>query len=344
MNLLPTSTRSSVSIPKYCQSDSASAGYPSPAMDKQHRRTSLAYDTCSMATDLATDRSSPRSDTFIAPQWNPPSDLHPALTSASLATVGNTEYDAFSSYGGSLAANYSDDSLLNRSQPSASTALPIPRSPVTSLSRLSLQHSILSESPSPRLMPQQYSQNVIDSQYTSPSLAHTTYAADIISATCLPHSGPPSAPHSVSGYTSDCNLAPWPRADRYTSDVEQYTTSGMSSPGFDSVSRQDRNPSHSDDGQKRPPRKLTTREEANFRCDVKGCGKFFSRSYNFKAHMETHREKREYPFPCQVGDCTKKFVRKTDLQRHHQSVHMKERNHGCEYCGRMFARRDTLKR
>ncbi|KAF3765925.1 hypothetical protein M406DRAFT_356135 [Cryphonectria parasitica EP155] len=60
--------------------------------------------------------------------------------------------------------------------------------------------------------------------------------------------------------------------------------------------------------------------------------------------METHRETREYPFPCQVGDCNKRFVRKTDLQRHHQSVHMKERKHGCEYCGRMFARRDTLNR
>lgn len=91
-------------------------------------------------------------------------------------------------------------------------------------------------------------------------------------------------------------------------------------------------------------RRMTTREEANFQCEVKGCGKLFSRSYNYKAHMETHDEKREYPFPCQVENCDKKFVRKTDLQRHHQSVHAKEKNHGCDYCGRLFSRKDTLRR
>jgi hypothetical protein len=95
---------------------------------------------------------------------------------------------------------------------------------------------------------------------------------------------------------------------------------------------------------RRPARKHTTKEEANFQCMVKGCGKFFSRSYNFKSHMETHDERREYPFPCQEPNCTKKFVRKTDLQRHHQSVHTKERNHKCDFCGRLFARKDTQRR
>lgn len=95
---------------------------------------------------------------------------------------------------------------------------------------------------------------------------------------------------------------------------------------------------------KRHIRKHTTQEEANFQCKVKGCGKYFSRSYNFKSHMETHDDKRPYPFPCEEPNCTKKFVRKTDLQRHHQSVHTKERNHKCDYCGRLFARKDTLRR
>ncbi|KAI9744960.1 MAG: hypothetical protein M1818_001887 [Claussenomyces sp. TS43310] len=95
---------------------------------------------------------------------------------------------------------------------------------------------------------------------------------------------------------------------------------------------------------KRTTRKMTTREDANFQCRVRGCGKLFSRSYNFKAHMETHDSGRVYPFPCPVVDCGKKFVRKTDLQRHHQSVHMKERNFQCEYCCRFFARKDTLRR
>lgn len=95
---------------------------------------------------------------------------------------------------------------------------------------------------------------------------------------------------------------------------------------------------------RRPLRKHTTKEDANFQCQIKGCGKFFSRSYNFKSHMETHDEKREYPFPCELDGCSKRFVRKTDLQRHHASVHTKERNFKCDYCGRLFARKDTLRR
>ena len=94
----------------------------------------------------------------------------------------------------------------------------------------------------------------------------------------------------------------------------------------------------------RMPRKMTTREDANYQCKVKGCGKLFSRSYNFKAHMETHDASRSYPFPCPLSECNKKFVRKTDLQRHHQSVHMKERNFQCNFCSRYFARKDTLRR
>jgi uncharacterized Zn-finger protein len=94
----------------------------------------------------------------------------------------------------------------------------------------------------------------------------------------------------------------------------------------------------------RTPRKMTTRDEANYQCKAKGCGKLFSRSYNFKAHMETHDSSRVYPFPCPLPDCNKKFVRKTDLQRHHQSVHMKERNFRCDFCSRYFARKDTLRR
>ena len=94
----------------------------------------------------------------------------------------------------------------------------------------------------------------------------------------------------------------------------------------------------------RQPRRLTTKEEANFQCTVKGCGKLFGRSYNYKAHMETHDAGREYPFPCTQPDCEKKFVRKTDLQRHNQSVHMKQRNFRCDYCSRLFARKDTLRR
>ena len=93
-------------------------------------------------------------------------------------------------------------------------------------------------------------------------------------------------------------------------------------------------------------RQRTTPEEATHECRV--CGKLFKRSYNWKSHMETHNPERKYPHPCtaMVGNqpCTKKFQRKTDLDRHNDSVHLKARNHRCGLCGNRFARRDTLRR
>ena len=69
-------------------------------------------------------------------------------------------------------------------------------------------------------------------------------------------------------------------------------------------------------------RKPTTSEEATHECEV--CGKFFKRSYNYKSHMETHNPQRKYPHPCtaMMGNtrCVKKFQRKTDLDRHYESV------------------------
>ncbi|KAI9809947.1 MAG: hypothetical protein M1825_000380 [Sarcosagium campestre] len=92
----------------------------------------------------------------------------------------------------------------------------------------------------------------------------------------------------------------------------------------------------------RKRRQLTTPADANHECHK--CGKLFGRSYNYKAHMETHDPTRIYAYPCTEDGCSKKFVRKTDLTRHHQSVHMKQRNYQCELCGNMFARKDTLRR
>ncbi|KAK3174307.1 hypothetical protein OEA41_001551 [Lepraria neglecta] len=93
-------------------------------------------------------------------------------------------------------------------------------------------------------------------------------------------------------------------------------------------------------------RQRTTPEEATHDCRV--CGKLFKRSYNWKSHLETHNPERKYPHPCtaMAGNtpCTKKFQRKTDLDRHYDSVHLKARNHRCNLCGHRFARRDTLRR
>ncbi|KAG8527518.1 uncharacterized protein KY384_007670 [Bacidia gigantensis] len=93
-------------------------------------------------------------------------------------------------------------------------------------------------------------------------------------------------------------------------------------------------------------RQRTTPEEATHECRV--CGKLFKRSYNWKSHMETHNPDRKYPHPCTADvngqRCSKKFQRKTDLDRHYDSVHLKAKNHCCNLCGNRFARRDTLRR
>ena len=74
-----------------------------------------------------------------------------------------------------------------------------------------------------------------------------------------------------------------------------------------------------------PPKKKrqkTTADEATHECGI--CSKLFKRSYNYKSHMETHNPDRKYHHPCtaKIGDtpCTKRFQRKTDLDRHYDSV------------------------
>lgn len=116
--------------------------------------------------------------------------------------------------------------------------------------------------------------------------------------------------------------------------------------------------------QTRKKRQRTTFEDTTHECRV--CGKLFKRIYNWKAHMETHNPDRKYPLPCtaMIGDipCTKRFQRKTDLDRHYNSVssgfesryrmklrvyiqtHLKARIYKCDLCGNRFARKDTLRR
>ncbi|KAK7538156.1 uncharacterized protein J3D65DRAFT_621159 [Phyllosticta citribraziliensis] len=89
-------------------------------------------------------------------------------------------------------------------------------------------------------------------------------------------------------------------------------------------------------------RNATTFENAKYECDL--CGKLFQRLYNHKSHMETHDPKRAFPHICEAKGCERKFVRRTDLVRHEQSVHIKARNHKCMACGAHFARKDTLRR
>lgn len=92
----------------------------------------------------------------------------------------------------------------------------------------------------------------------------------------------------------------------------------------------------------RSKRGFTTVENSTCQCTV--CGKLFQRVYNLKAHMETHDPDRDLPHACRYPACERKFVRRTDLVRHEQSVHLKLRNFACVFCKSAFARKDTLRR
>lgn len=68
----------------------------------------------------------------------------------------------------------------------------------------------------------------------------------------------------------------------------------------------------------KPKRGYTT--HANSTCHCEKCGKLFQRSYNLKAHMDTHDPHRQQPHVCQYPSCKRRFVRRTDLIRHERSV------------------------
>lgn len=351
MDLTPPLTRSPASTPKtYCPSETSSSDYPSPELVEQHYRISSAYQSdpiCSMAPSLIPDCHSPRLDAITQAEWSPASVLHPSLTTASMAAILSAEYDVFAPYDdGSCSSHVYSGRDPHSPHPSMSV-LP---SAGSALPKASLHYSPISRpstpgTPKPEDLSSEYGHGFATSQYPSPGMGDEPYHVQVSSRPSLPPLGPPS--QSGGGYNGDAMLASWPRSAEYPAASEPgqlYPGTSVQPSMMLSIGQESRGPPRGGERPRRAPRKLTTKEEANFECDIKGCGKFFSRSYNFKAHMETHRETRDYPFPCQIEDCTKRFVRKTDLQRHHQSVHMKERNHGCEYCGRMFARRDTLKR
>ena len=105
------------------------------------------------------------------------------------------------------------------------------------------------------------------------------------------------------------------------SSVPTYTTELHGSPDC-RLPRFDPHPILASVARTKKKRQRTTPEEATHECRV--CGKLFKRSYNWKSHMETHNPERKYPHPCTAmienTPCTKKFQRKTDLDRHYDSV------------------------
>ncbi|ORY64255.1 uncharacterized protein BCR38DRAFT_485393 [Pseudomassariella vexata] len=308
----PSLSRSPVSSPNTCSPQNNLSDYPSPdLLDSHYRITSIYEGVCGgMDPNLDPVTSLPALDTMTSADW-------PGTTSAGLPNVMSVDYDAFANYEQSIPA-YGHDMYSAHGQQS-------PQLLHRTLSRTSVTSS--RPSPMPRIK--------MEGEYTEVSDYPSPRSAQALPIEVGNYNSHPGS----SGYLSD------PASNWLKSEYNNHAESDQlhsSSQGLvpSDQPRQYRPPR----AIRRHPRRLTTKDEAVFHCRVEGCGKMFSRSYNYKAHMETHDENREYPFPCPVSDCSKRFVRKTDLARHHQSVHMKKKNHRCDYCGRMFARKDTLRR
>lgn len=359
MDLTPQSARSPASPFRYTSNPQPIYEYPSPAQsDSRYRSTDSLQGIGLYSVPGSTDGNS-GPVTQVQPSSGPNNWSTAALqhretprSSQPAPNILSAEYDPFAPFHPAVSAPYSHD--IYSTQTAEVTILPA--SPVPSGS--TSQRSSFSSAPASEIFTQpgsihSYTPRIKmedHSEYTgsegmlmsSPQLSHNL----LVTSTS-------SYPGSLEAtFYQDPAPMGWPKLE-YTTVQDLPSISSLPIPPYDRRSESRERGSGSSQGhhkgpstiaRTRNPRKLTTKEDANFQCHIKGCGKLFGRSYNFKAHMETHDASREYPFPCPLKDCSKKFVRKTDLQRHHQSVHMKQRNHRCDYCSRYFARKDTLRR
>lgn len=331
MAFTPPSLTRSPSTPShsYCPSERSSVDYPSPAQVEQQYKISSIYgdQSCSVTSSMDPGSSLPPLESMGQPDWNSTVIL-PASSATGMPSILAAEYGPYAGYlySHDVYHSHHDGHALSTSTPPPSG--PSSRSPIPPASRTSLSYhsnTSMGGQLTPRVkMETEYGSSMEVSHYPSPRSMNTSYPSDGGAYT-----------HNTTGYLSDGGSSYQPLEPEFYPGPGAAQTSAFLQNG----QRSYRVPRP-----KRQQRRLTTKEEANFQCEVKGCGKLFSRSYNYKAHLETHAPNRDYPFPCQEAGCTKKFVRKTDLQRHHQSVHLKERSHKCDYCSRLFARKDTLRR
>jgi hypothetical protein len=367
MELTPQSARSPTSPFRYTSNPQPLYDYPSPAQSDSHYKPTeplqgLGLYSCSMSgspvESVASVVTQHAANAATNNNWPAGLQHRPEPRSTqSTPNILSAEYDPFAPFHPAVSSAYSHD--IYASQTAESTVLPASPAPSAHTSqRSSFSSTPASEvftqagsihSYTPRIKMEEHSGYASSGESiimtNSPQLSHN----NLLVSNTSPYPGSLEATF----YPTERSPMGWPKIEYATTTQDLPSISSLPIPPYDRRSESQERPSVRGHAQRRgpsivartrQPRKLTTKEDANFQCHVKGCGKLFGRSYNFKAHMETHDASREYPFPCPLKDCNKKFVRKTDLQRHHQSVHMKQRNHRCDYCSRFFARKDTLRR
>jgi len=359
MDLTPQSARSPSSPYRYTSNPQPLYEYPSPAQsDSRYRSTDSLQGLGLYSCPISGSNVEPGGSIQSPPatnSWPTGNSQHRDTPRSTQSTpnVLSAEYDPFAPFHPTVsAAPYSND--IYSTQPAEVTILPASPVPSGNTSQRSSFSSApaseiftqagSSHSYTPRIKMEDHPDFVSGHEAMMMSSPQLNQSIIVTSASSYPgsleatyyHEPAMSWPKVEYAPTQDLpslSSLPLPPYDRRSESMERISSG---------IQGQHRRPSTI--ARTRQPRKLTTKEDANFQCSVSGCGKLFGRSYNFKAHMETHDAGREYPFPCPIDNCSKKFVRKTDLQRHHQSVHMKQRNHRCDYCSRFFARKDTLRR
>lgn len=330
--------------------------YPSPpVIVEQQYRINPSYSSvpvCSVTPVYNPDLSLPHRRPMTQSEWTMSSIHHQTTTTITVPSVLSADYDPFATSYDAISTTYSQELYPTAVAQNSVSIHPSP-SPVPS--PVPLGASVKMEG-------SEYSESDI-SRYPSPPRTNPTSFTTGHSHHTLVSSELPQVATSA-GYLAESHGS-WTPASTKSEYPTQSLYNHLPTSTHDSPAHSSRvQPSGIHPGTSLPattvlmqprkltktamrsgrkhPRKMTTREEANFECDV--CHKFFGRSYNYKAHLETHDAQRVYPFPCTVKNCNKRFVRKTDLQRHNASVHLKEKSHKCEYCGRHFARKDTLRR
>ncbi|ERF74365.1 hypothetical protein EPUS_02052 [Endocarpon pusillum Z07020] len=89
-------------------------------------------------------------------------------------------------------------------------------------------------------------------------------------------------------------------------------------------------------------RRHSTSAEKRYVCSV--CNRAFDKKYNLREHEKKHDPSRVSPHVCPEPGCGKRLGRRTDVNRHFQSVHEKAKRFVCTKCFKRFDRKDTLAR
>ena len=298
--------------------------YPSsPAMSPQQHQAS-GQGLGLYPSSMPQSHQSTVSPMMASPQseaWSQSAPMGPEYTTSQPPDIFSAEFDPFSGFPaastiGMVGQQSPEASGLEFSRTSPSSSLQSHRGSISSYASSEGSESaytprVKPEDPS-EWCPSTANEHVLQ-RTQAPATFNTSYGATLPSQT--EHLYRPQPSHTEDLYRPQAN-GEWSKGDTagYVSELHGAPDGRL--PRFDmstvlpSVTRI------------KKKRQRTTPEEATHECRV--CGKLFKRSYNWKSHLETHNPERKYPHPCTaiIGDaqCTKKFQRKTDLDRHYDSV------------------------